>query len=159
MLTPQHRDRFHMGRPGELVDRRHGLEPVAAHIQESYDFLVQRPTLIVSYDALDPPTVSCWADDEEIALGESTTIRWSSSNATSCLFRRVGNPLGTFVDLSGSQSVTPSQTTTYRVSCSNDAGSAADEVTITVPEPARALLGLTALATLIGLRRRRRPHP
>ncbi|MCZ7619937.1 MAG: DNRLRE domain-containing protein [Myxococcota bacterium] len=129
------------------------------HSTNSYGFAVQRPTLIVSYDAPDPPVVSVSADATSIGLGESTTVRWTAAGALSCTFLRVGDPLGSSVPVSGSRTVAPSQTTSYRVVCSNAVGSDYDTVTISVPEPGQALLAVAALATLLGLRRRRRSRP
>ena len=42
------------------------------------------PRLIIEYEAPDPAQVSVWADSEQIAQGQSTTVRWSSSGVSTC---------------------------------------------------------------------------
>jgi len=105
----------------------------------------------------DVPIVTVWADDTTLVPGESTTVRWTSTGyALSCTYYRVGNLFGTNVANSGSSTVTPSTTSTYRVSCTNPSGSNSDEVMIYVPEPSTTLLSACALLTLVLLLRRKR---
>ncbi len=65
------------------------------------------------------PTVTLTASPAVITAGQSTTLAWSSTNATSCTgtgFSASGT--------SGSVSVSPSANTTYSMSCSGAGGSA-----------------------------------
>lgn len=76
------------------------------------------------------PTVIFSASDYNINVGESTLLRWTSTNAESCSssdFNTGGaenNPSGV--------SVSPATTTTYSIECSNTAGTAKGSVTIIV---------------------------
>lgn len=73
-----------------------------------------------------PPTVSVSASPTTINAGQSSTITWSSSNASSCTYDGLSWPV------SGSQSVSPTATKTYTLSCSNAGGTTSRSVTITV---------------------------
>ncbi|MGD8894377.1 MAG: hypothetical protein PVF94_15200, partial [Desulfobacterales bacterium] len=78
-----------------------------------------------------PPTVSISADPENILLGESATLIWSSTHADTCeIDQGVGN-----VSVSGSMSVSPTQTTTYTITANGPGGTASADVTITVTDP------------------------
>jgi hypothetical protein len=85
------------------------------------------------------PTASLSASPMSITAGQSSTLTWSSSNATACVGDWVNPPAGAQVPTSGSASVSPSVTTTYNVSCSATAGgpigSAAATVTVTALGP------------------------
>jgi len=79
------------------------------------------------------PTVNLTADDTTIDFEDSTTIRWTSNNATSC------NASGGTNGWSGSKSTSGSFFTgeldsdeTYSITCTNNSGSASDSVTINV---------------------------
>lgn len=74
------------------------------------------------------PTVSIDSVPQTIEAGESSTLSWSSTNATSV---SIDNDVGE-VDLSGSLTVSPSQTTTYTITASNGSGAASAAVTIAV---------------------------
>ncbi|MCX6743193.1 MAG: fibronectin type III domain-containing protein, partial [Candidatus Parcubacteria bacterium] len=79
-----------------------------------------------------------------INSGDSATLNWSSSDATTCTAS--GGWTGTKA-ISGTLSVSPITTTTYTLSCS---GSAPETVTVTVNPPPKpsAPSGLTAEAVL-----------
>jgi hypothetical protein len=77
-----------------------------------------------------PPSVSLTASPTSITSGGSATLTWSSTNATSC----TGNGFSAGAT-SGSASVSPTQTTTYSVSCTNGTVSAASSATVTVTTP------------------------
>ena len=62
-----------------------------------------------------------------ITAGQSATLTWGSTNATSCTATNF-TPTGT----SGSVSVSPITTTTYSINCTGTAGSANKSLTITV---------------------------
>ncbi len=73
-----------------------------------------------------PPTVSLSASNVEVSPGDSVTLTWSSTNATSCSSSQF--PTG---GTSGAMTVTPdSLPTTYSITCDGAGGSATDSVTI-----------------------------
>ncbi len=80
------------------------------------------------------PTVSITANPTSINSGDSSTLSWSSTNATSCS----STDFATGNAASGSVRVTPSSTATYNISCSGDGGTALGSVTVTVSAPPAA---------------------
>lgn len=82
--------------------------------------------------ASNPPTVSLTANPSTINSGSSSTLSWSSTNATSC--SASGGWSGSKAT-SGSQSVSPTATTSYTLTCTGSGGSANDSVSITVNQP------------------------
>ncbi len=82
------------------------------------------------------PTVTMSASPSSIEQGQSATLRWSSTNAESA---SITPGIGT-VPTSGSRSVSPTQTTTYRITVrSADGQTASATATVTVtnaPKPA-----------------------
>ena len=90
-----------------------------------------------AHDGVSPasaPTVSVSLSNSTGRVGESVTLTWSSTNATSC------NASGSWAGpepLSGSQMVTPSApgSYTYSLSCAGSDGSANGSVTLGVPSP------------------------
>jgi hypothetical protein len=81
-----------------------------------------------------PPTVTISVSPTSIvqASGTSSTLTWSSTNATSV----TSTTNFSTSSLSGSQTVTPSNTTTYSITVSNATGSASASATLTVTIPA-----------------------
>ena len=78
------------------------------------------------------PTVNLQASSNIIQRGESVTLSWSSTNATSLtLSPGVGN-----VSAEGSQRVTPQDSTTYTITATGPGGSSDANVHITVSAPA-----------------------
>lgn len=80
-----------------------------------------------------PPTVTLQASPAMVQRGQSVTLSWSSSNATSLnLAPGVGS-----VALQGSTSVTPADSVTYAVTATGPGGSAdaSARVTVTPPPP------------------------
>jgi peptidoglycan-associated lipoprotein len=77
------------------------------------------------------PTASLTANPNTINAGQSTTLIWKTDYATSVTIDQLGN-----VDPSGSRSVTPTESTTYRLVAKNDTGTqeATARVTVT-PAP------------------------
>jgi len=76
-----------------------------------------------------PPaaTASLSASPTKISSGQSSTLTWSSTNATSC----AGSNFNASA-ISGSAVVTPTVTTSYSVSCTGDGGSASALATVSV---------------------------
>lgn len=76
------------------------------------------------------PSVSFTASPSSVNSGETSTLSWTSSNATSVA---INPPVSdTALELSGSAVVTPSATTTYTLTASNTGGSASATATVTV---------------------------
>jgi peptidoglycan-associated lipoprotein len=71
------------------------------------------------------------AEPSTIVRGDRATLRWSVSNATTVT---IDNGIGT-VQASGSQSVSPNETTTYRLTASGTGGDAVQAVSVTVTNP------------------------
>jgi hypothetical protein len=74
------------------------------------------------------PTATLTANPTLISNGQSSTLTWSSTNATSC----TGTNFSTGNATSGSAIVSPSATTTYSISCTGTAGTALASATVTV---------------------------
>jgi hypothetical protein len=75
------------------------------------------------------PTVSISANPASITSGGSSTLSWNSTNTTSCTASGVWT--GTKAT-SGSQSVSPTATSTYNLSCTGIGGTANASATVTV---------------------------
>ena len=73
-------------------------------------------TLTVNY----PPACTISASPSSLSQGQSATVSWTSSNATSISIPALGGSLA----LSGSQSVTPNTSTTYTGTVSGPGGTA-----------------------------------
>jgi peptidoglycan-associated lipoprotein len=79
------------------------------------------------------PTVTLQATPANVQRGQSTTLRWSSTNATTLtLAPGVGN-----VSPEGNTTVSPTDSTTYTITAMGPGGSAnaTTRVTVTVPPP------------------------
>ncbi len=77
-----------------------------------------------------PPTASLGVTPTNIKAGMSATLNWSSANATSCT---AGGAWSGAQPTSGTQSVTPSTTSTYTLACTGPGGSTAPSpATVTV---------------------------
>jgi RHS repeat-associated protein len=87
----------------------------------------------------DEPIVTLIADPENIQIGESSTLTWTSTNAeTVTIDQGIGD-----VELNGSMSVSPTETTTYTITAQGPGGSATDTATVTVIKvPADVDLGI-----------------
>ena len=83
-----------------------------------------------------PPTVSLSASPTSVERGQSVTLRWSSTNATSA---SITPGIGT-VPTSGSRRISPTRTTTYRITVRGaDGQTASASTTVTVTEPPASL--------------------
>jgi peptidoglycan-associated lipoprotein len=78
------------------------------------------------------PTVTLSADPTSINKGDSSTLSWSSTNATQLT---IAPEVGT-VAAEGSTKVTPSDSTTYTITASGPGGSANATARVTVSTPA-----------------------
>jgi hypothetical protein len=81
---------------------------------------------------LPSPTAEFSANPNAIQQGQSSTLSWETSNATSVT---IDNGIGT-VPTDGSVSVSPSQTTTYTLTATGAGGTVTESVTVTVTPPA-----------------------
>ena len=79
------------------------------------------------------PTASLAASPSTIDQGQSSTLTWSSNDATSCTASGAWSGAKA---TSGSQAVSPGTTSSYTISCSGAGGSANNSATVTVnPAP------------------------
>jgi len=76
-----------------------------------------------------PTIVAFSASDTDITEGESTTIIWNVTNATSV---QIDQGVGSGLAAAGTTSVSPSSSTTYTLTASNSAGSATQSVPVNV---------------------------
>ncbi|HYN14539.1 MAG TPA: flagellar motor protein MotB, partial [Terriglobales bacterium] len=78
------------------------------------------------------PTASLTANPNSIQRGESTTLTWQTTNATDVTLEGIGA-----VQASGSRQVTPTESTTYRLTAKGAGGTqeATARVTVTMPPP------------------------
>jgi hypothetical protein len=75
-----------------------------------------------------PPTISFTANPTSIASGASSTLTWSTANATSVT---IDNGVGS-KPASGSASVSPTTTTTYTLTATGPSGTSTARATVTV---------------------------
>ncbi|OHA85378.1 MAG: hypothetical protein A2591_01635 [Candidatus Yonathbacteria bacterium RIFOXYD1_FULL_52_36] len=75
------------------------------------------------------PTLTLSANPTSITTGNSTTLTWSSTNATSCT---ASNGWSGAKATSGTQTVTPPTTTTYTLSCTGAGGTTTQSVSVAV---------------------------
>jgi len=85
-------------------------------------------TASVTITVHQPPVVTISADPDTILTGQSSTLSWSSANATQV---SIDNGFG-IVAPSGSLAVSPSQTTTYTIIAMGPGGITSASVTVTV---------------------------
>jgi peptidoglycan-associated lipoprotein len=76
-----------------------------------------------------PVTATLSASPATIEAGQSSTLTWSTENADDVTLN------GTKVNPSGSQSVSPAQTTTYNLSATGKGGTQQAQATVTVSQP------------------------
>ena len=88
-----------------------------------------------------PPTASISASNTNITQGGSSTISWSTTNATSVNISNIGT-----VGTSGNTNVSPGSTANYTITASGPGGQATSNVTINVappPAPVTATISVT----------------
>lgn len=83
----------------------------------------------LAYALCSPPTLTFNASPLTINSGGSSTLSWSTTDASTCTAS--GAWSGT-KGVTGGQSVAPTATSTYSLSCSGPAGTVAQSVTVTV---------------------------
>ena len=76
------------------------------------------------------PTASLTANPNSIQQGESTTLTWQTTNATDVTLEGIGA-----VQANGSQQVTPTQSTTYRLIAKGAGGTQEATARVTVVQP------------------------
>jgi peptidoglycan-associated lipoprotein len=76
------------------------------------------------------PTASLTADPATIQRGQSTTLTWQTSNATTASIDGIGS-----VPSSGSQGVSPTESTTYHLVAKGAAGTQEATARVTVTQP------------------------
>ncbi len=84
-------------------------------------------TVAVTGATLTAPTATLTATPTSISSGQSSTLNWSSTNATSC----TGNGF-TASGTSGTATVSPTATTNYSISCSGAGGSTSASASVAV---------------------------
>lgn len=94
------------------------------------------------------PTCSLSASPGAILTGQSATLSWSSSNASSA---SVDQGVGSVPLPSGAQSITPAATATYTMSVSGAGGSTTCQATVTVNTPALADFSVNASSSTVSL--------
>lgn len=92
-----------------------------------------------------PPTASLGASPTGILTGQSSTLTWSTQNATSVSITGLGT-----VGPSGSQAVFPSSSTTYTLTASGPGGSAGASASVTVTAPSVMLSWSASTSTVAG---------
>jgi hypothetical protein len=130
-----------------------GAAPTACtpNFAAGYGF-VQADRAAQMVDAGVPPAPTLTLGSCSIVIGSSTTITWSSANATACTAS--GAWTGALPS-TGSQTVTPTAvgTDTYTIVCSNSAGNSqptSETLTVTPPPPAAPTLTLASNTIVSG---------
>jgi peptidoglycan-associated lipoprotein len=77
-----------------------------------------------------PPTATITADPVAIDLGQSVVLNWRSQNATSVNIDGIGE-----VNLNGTQTVSPSNSTNFHLTAKGDGGATEANVRVTVRVP------------------------
>ena len=111
-------------------------------------------TLLAQFTAASPqamPVVKVTASPSTIATGESTTISWTSTNATSCSGQ--WDAFTSVIGASGSKTFQPASSTTYVVRCSGPGGTANDSKTVTVNTHSPTILVTASPATITASQR------
>ncbi|MDA3898225.1 MAG: hypothetical protein PF482_18985 [Desulfobacteraceae bacterium] len=85
-------------------------------------------SVTVTVTPIPEPTVSLTASPETIFAGESSILSWSAENADSVIIEPGIGP----VDITGSYTVTPAETTTYTITATGPGGTVSDQATVTV---------------------------
>jgi len=130
---------------GERVGLR-GTRTVSPTVTTSYTLIAAnghrrmraRVTVRVTGDSLPKPTATLAATPGTILSGQSSTLAWTSSNATTVTLD------GAAVALNGSRAVSPTTTHTYTLLATGTGGSATASATVTVTTGTRPTATLAA---------------
>lgn len=123
---------------GSVTPVASGSTNVSPTVTTTYTGTVTGPggttncTTTLTVTAPSAPTLNLNATPASIIEGQSSTLSWTSANATSCTAS--GAWSGT-KSLTGSESVSPLTTSTYTLQCSGPGGSITQNVTVTVTPP------------------------
>ena len=93
-----------------------------------------------------PPSIALTPDRSSILAGESATLSWTSEHADSIT---IDNGIGSVTAPSGSQPVTPANTTTYTATATGSGGTKTMSATVTVTPPSGLGVSLAADQTTI----------
>lgn len=88
------------------------------------------PSALGPAPAAAPPTATITADPLAIDLGQSVVLNWRTENATSATIDGIGE-----VNLNGTQTVSPSNSTEFHLTAKGDGGSTEATVRVTVRVP------------------------
>ena len=98
---------------------------------------VRKTVTVTVVPAPNPPTVNLSVDPPSVLSGESATLSWSPTNATSCTAS--DGWTGAKAVNGGSEATTAlSADTNFTLACTGDGGTSSETVTVTVSEPAPA---------------------
>jgi archaemetzincin len=92
-----------------------------------------------------PPAIGFSSTEDSIMTGDSTTLFWIVTDATSV---EIDQGIGSVVPTVGSVLVSPASDTTYTLTASNSLGSVTQSVTITVTTPTPLMIPSLAKITL-----------
>jgi hypothetical protein len=84
-------------------------------------------TVTITVNVAAPTVVSFLANPPSIAAGQTSTLTWQVTNATTVTISGLGA-----VSATGTQTVTPAQTTIYTLTTTNDGGETTASATVTV---------------------------
>ncbi len=94
------------------------------------------------------PTSDLRADPAVLEKGKTSTLTWSSTNTTGC---EIQPEIGA-VPSSGSKTITPSENTSYTLTCKGEGGSATSSASVQVNEPVKEASAKKASAVAAGTR-------
>jgi peptidoglycan-associated lipoprotein len=124
---------------GETVDKT-GSKVVSPDTTTTYMAVAKRgkkearDSKVVAVNPRAPrPTITLSADQSAITRGQSTTLRWNSTNADTVTITDLGS-----VTASGSRVVSPSQSTTFTATATGRGGNESASARVTVTEEAAA---------------------
>lgn len=91
------------------------------------------PVVVAPPPPAPAPTTALAAEPAALEKGKTTTLTWSSTNATGCEIQPGIGP----VPVSGSRVVTPTDNTNYTLTCNGEGGKAASHAGVEVTEPVK----------------------
>ena len=103
------------------------------------------PSAYAPAETAAPPTATITADPPAIDLGQSVVLNWRTTNATVVTIDGIGQ-----VNLNGTQTVSPSNSTNFHLVAKGDGGMVDANVRVTVRVPTAAVGGATNFPTGTG---------